>query len=408
MKKTISERIKSALENHNQKEILALLKEPETELEERIQLLEKAEELGEERYSEELEILRKFLKETPEPEIISKLNQLSPEGFSSLVRFLIKKKEFSFLEQLLGSDLSRGKTKLIKKALHRLRSQGINISEKPQPAPAERWQEVVFKKWVRASPVLSWWAEMVVFYFVSGARENLFLLAQLDLGEGFKELKLLSLAEKEVKRIINSARERSGILIELEEEHFHWLSGYALSKTTSEAVKKQAREYLEKLKLKPAEASWDNHPISELKNQISPEEQIGLIYDADKLLEHPYFRGWGFEVKTLEECSRQLESALTSPLELSPAQLQERLEEIIEKYALIPLEENPEKIRYALWENAYFLVRTGQKELGKIALALAENLSHPRARDFFKKILLAHFPRLKDKLDQKPDLIITP
>ncbi len=407
MRKRIEKLLEQAVAGKDTSLLKRLAQNESLSLSERIEVLQKAVELGEKELEPELELLKKIKDQKGE---IAKeqLSSLSLAGFGAVLGYLIEQKAEEFFKKLAQFELEKEKSKLFKKALHQLRSQGIEIElEKEKPAPKRAGIEKIFlKKWIQATPSQGFLAEQVVFYFLSSARTSHLMIVHHQPKKGLMEIKLLQSPEKEAKRIVERFSQRIALksLLSIAESYFLWIAGFVQAKTQDEKLKKDFEMALEKLGISIEPKDWESHPA----HQLIAEKEENPPFDIDRLFNHHLCKEWVFAPELVSQCSSELENAFTSPIQLNQEQFRERIQDILNKYIEQAINGYQDELRYSLWELAVVLAEQGEQNLAQTAYLLGKNLTHLSTKDFVQKILLRHFPKIKEILPSQKGLIITP
>jgi len=376
-------------------------------LSERIQSLENALKQGD---KAELEALKAIAKSIEGDEArASELALLSPESFEDVLKELAGRKNIAQLVQISGLTLDKEKRKILKSFLHRLRSAGVEIPEKVEAKKVVAGQKML-SEWAMATPAMLLSGQQVGYYFLGGRTANVFLVSHFDLEQGIVNFRNFHGSEKRARRVAQQTVVTDDFtvpVISIPGEHFFRLLAAGLSKTRNNEIKSELRSGLSRLKIELSVPGEKSHPGFEPQELEKLRGDRSRLYQSDRLLEHPYFKHWEFDPETIDACSKELEDASHSPLQLSESQFLERMERIFLKFCLSGLDKNRQRIRSGLLENAY-LMRLGQDaDLAQTAIALALSLEEKtEPADFFRKILIRSFPEAWKKLGQKSSSLI--
>jgi len=318
--------------------------------------------------------------------------------------------EFELLARLGELALGKDQRRLWKKTLHRLKSQGRQI---PEPA-AEPVQTVTFPsrvlhEWARATPVLALSGEQLLYYFASGTMGTNLLISQLNPNDGLQDLRVFQVAEAQALKVVSRipvAKDLQLAALEIPKSHFLSIMAWAKPRTRESKFKMELEAFLERFRSSLPEPA---EPGSEALELFDP----GKIPAAGRtqiqaLLSHIFFATWLLDAETVKGCAREMDEAQHSPIQLSEAQLADRMRGIVEKYSRSDLEKNWARAKYGLLENAWLLKLQGDGELAETAFALASSPEAETAADFFQELLLRSFPEAAKRLGKKPGgLLIT-
>jgi hypothetical protein len=357
----------------------------------------------------ELEALRRLAREIDKGELdIALIVRLGPESFQALLAELVQQKKVQLLLQISGAGLESRQKRLAKKALHRLRSQGVKIPEKASTQKSFV-PPATITEWAKITPAILMNGQQLVYYFVSGALGSSLLFGHLDPEQGLLQCSSLRMGESRARTIAEKSslagKERVP-LVQVPREHMLWLLSLARSKSENAAAINELDKSLTRLKLKLA-PDPGAHPLLAALDLENIRSRPGLGFQSDRLLDHPFFKHWQFDEATIKACAADLEQAAHSPLALSEDQLKKRMEDILNKHAGAGLEKNRKRVGFGLFENALLLKIQGEQELAEIAASLALVLEQKEAPpDFFSKILLRDFPEVCKKIQPAPSSLI--
>jgi len=372
-------------------------------LSERIAGLSKELEAGASELKSELEALKTVAAEMENKNVSAEnIAKLGGRSFEALVKELGDKKEIELLSQIAGLDLGKDHRKLLKKNLHRLKSQGIHIPEKTESVKVTFPSKMV-SEWAMATPAILMNGQQLVYYFfMSGTLGSNFLISHTDPEVGMLDFKNLRLGESPARRIAERSALSKGIpvpVVAIGKQHFFWLLDSAKNKTSNSKLKLEMDAALSKIKLSGQEPQSPEHPVFKPLDPEKIRSNPGLGYQSGRLLEHAFFKHWDFDDETVKACSEELDQASHSPLQLSEPQLLERMESVFEKHARSGLEKNRSRIRSGLLENGYLLELGKESELAEIAVRVALDLEQKDCLpDLFKKIMIRSFPEAWKKM----------
>ena len=265
-------------------------------------------------------------------------------------------------ELALGHD----KRRLLNKAVHKLRSAGIEIKEKTEERKVI-FSSQVTAEWSMATPVMLLSGEQLVYYFLSGTGGSNFLLAHIDPVDGLREFTPLKLNEAKARAIAQNSAISSEIPVPVEsitKEHFLWLMGNARAKPRNNQEKSKLDQSPGSAEAIAPGSSRDPSGAFCWWMLKSWSGNSSLVFESERLLDHPYFSNWAFDPLSIKSCGEEIDQAAHSPLQLSESQLDERMEAIFEKWAAKAVANNRDRIRYGLRENAFLMKMNKQDELG--------------------------------------------
>jgi len=379
-------------------------------LAEQIENLEKAASQGKPVPPSELQALKQVAQDLAAGKIdAGALAQLGPESFAAVTGELVIRKDAGMLQKISELPLGRDRRKVLKKSLHVLKSLGVAVPEKKSERRVTV-QAQVLAEWALATPVMIMNGQQLVYYFLSGSMGNNFLLIHTDPLEGILEFTNLKVNESRARKIAERSRISSEIpvpVVKVSKDHFLWLMGLARAHCKDPGKNAELDQTIDKLKL-PGPRPGEEHPVLEMVDLEKVRGNANLVFEADRLLEHPFFKHWEFMPEIIKSCSQDLDQAGHSPLQLSESQLWERMEGAFEKWAITGVKKHAPRIKFALMENAFLMKAAGQDDFAEIALALAFELEEEDAAvpDFFKKLLIRSFPEAWKKLGRKTGSLI--
>jgi hypothetical protein len=163
------------------------------------------------------------------------------------------------------------------------------------------------------------------------------------------------------------------------------------------------------------ETRWEQAPIYDLINPQEIRDQVALVSLSARLLELKEFQGWSLPPDTVQKYRDEVRRTGESPIIVSQALQQERVEEI-QKRALREVFDVAQRDRYRrrLEEMAYLLWQTKRPEEARRALASALALQgegidpadHPLLRAFFTRSV--EMAEALERDDQSPVTVATP
>jgi hypothetical protein len=281
------------------------------------------------------------------------------------------------LVEIFGASPDKGRRKALKRALYRLKSQGLPAPEIP---PAE---EGFTLQPAGRPPVEAFVTQIVAqgerYVVLTGPREFLggsYLVARINDRQGFQEFHLLNLKPKQKQELWDHFR--------------HTGMGEPLSVPPAHAV----RLLEEACRLNPKTGPADRYlglkerlvkhwglpeDAPDLISQLPPmsETEEARALDQSKLLaETPAFQSWLAAPQEIAPFMQKVKDAEESPLVLSGVQRQTRMEAVAQEasQALYPPEERPLLARRLL-EMAYCLLLRGEESWSRAARAASQDLT---------------------------------
>jgi hypothetical protein len=378
---------------------------------EKIASLSREMEAGAPELETELEALRAVAHDLENNKVNAEnIAKLGSRSFEALVRELADKKEIGLLSQIAGMDLGKDHHKLLKKYLHRLKSQGVLVPEKSESVKVSFPSKMV-SEWAMATPAILMNGQQLIYYFfTSGALGSNFLIIHTDPELGMLDFKNLRLGESQSRRIAERSALSKEIpvpVVAIGREHLFWLLGSAKNKTRDSRFKSELAAAFSKIKPEGLAPDYPEHPAFKLFDPEKIRSRPGLGYQSDRLLEHAFFKHWSFDDETVKACGQELDQASHSPLQLSEPQLLERMESVFEKHARSGLEKSRSRVRSGLLENGYLLELGKESELAEIAVRAALDLEQKdQLPDFFKKIMIRAFPEAWEKMGSRTSPLI--
>jgi hypothetical protein len=379
-------------------------------LAEQIGVLEKAAAAGQGDQKAELDALKLIAQGIDAKEIKPEaFDRISLSSFDAVLGEIVARREYELFARISELSLGHDQRRLLNKAMHRLRSAGIEIKEKIEERKVI-FSSQVTAEWSMATPVMLLSGEQLVYYFISGTGGSNFLVIHLDPVDGIREFTPLKLKESKARAIAQKSAISSEIPVPVEvitKEHFLWLVGNARAKSKNSQEKVKLDQTFGKLRLSLPETP-ETHPVLSLVDIEKLSGNSSLIFESERLLDHPYFSNWAFDPLSIKSCGEEIDQAAHSPLQLSESQLDERMESIFEKWAVKAVAESKDRIQYGLRENAFLMKMRKQDELAEIALAMSLELEDDEGvlPNFFKKLMIRSFPEAWKKLGEKPNPLI--
>lgn len=314
------------------------------------------------------------------------------------------------LAELIEKAPSPKDAKMLRRALHRLRSRGVMIES---GAPQRKYimpKRETQKDEAYVSPVGPAGDQVVWLFSVKGGSGILFNAVVDDI-KGLIDFiaakATRSKFEKVMKRTMETAKELP--IIRVAPEHALFLISRA-EETAHRTGARPPEAFMESRRLLGELPPPDvKHPLEQMLDYAAIGEQKGLVYDSERLLEHPFFKGWLFSRSSVEICKQKLEQAEASPIMMNEAQKKERFERIFAEEAMNAVEnEGRGLFKARLIENAYLLLQNQERGNAETALATALALDQDTAQPFFTQMMKLSFSSPKKTSEpDKGSIIIT-
>ncbi len=319
---------------------------------------------------------------------------LAPEERESCLKEIVRRGRADLLTVLKERAGSAGEAKSIRRALHRLRSRGVRVEEKPEertfvvPAREKSPQELAFCTPMGAA------GDQAVWLWRSHQGSSLMFQVFVADQQGFIDLIPARISRSKFERMIEEMRKKAKKtpIIEIPPDHARWLISRAEQKARNTG-RPLPEGYSEAKSIIGALPSSDEkHPVLEKLDVEDIRNRPGLLYDAAGLLDHPVFHGWYFGKDAVESCKFKLQEADASPLVMNEVQKKERMERIFEEEARkAVVEEGLDLWQGRLLENAYFLDLKGEKEKAEQAAAVALSLDDENIPPLFTAVMRRSF-----------------
>ena len=279
------------------------------------------------------------------------------------------------LQELLAETTDKGVQKAIKKALHRLKVQGVTFAE-VQP-----------KRHTVLVGAVAHRLEKCLASFIDGAGERMFLLIRtkpmggynmaylvINYGTGIRYALGLQASKRELPEILEKVQGPAP-LIELEPSYCQYQIALAhqMNLETNTPV---PEEYFTLRDIIGESTTTFERAI--IYSALSDAElEAAKTYDtyANDLLDLPEFAGWTLPASIIQKYGDALQEIEQSQIVVSPAMQQERINEIHTRAMEEVLGERSRRLmRMRLEETAYYLLRTDRHREALWAVAAAQSL----------------------------------
>jgi hypothetical protein len=279
------------------------------------------------------------------------------------------------LQELLEETTDKGLQKAIKKALHRLKVQGVTFAE-VQP-----------KRHTAVVGAVTHRLEKCLASFIDGAGERMFLLIRtkpmggynlaylvINYGTGIRYALGLQASKRELPEILEKV-EGPAPLIELDPSYcqYHIALAHQMNLETNTPVPEEffaLRDIIGE-----SNTTFERAIIYSALSDADLEEAKTYDTYADKLLDLPEFAGWTLPASIIQKYGDALREIEQSQIVVSPAMQQERINEIHTRAMEEVLGERSRRLmRMRLEEMAYYLLRTDRHREALWAVAAAQSL----------------------------------
>ena len=279
------------------------------------------------------------------------------------------------LQELLGETTDKGLQKAIKKALHRLKVQGVTFAE-VQP---KRHTVVVGAVTHRLEKCLA--------SFIDGAGERMFLLIRtkpmggynlaylvINYGTGIRYALGLQASKRELPEILEKVQGPAP-LIELEPSYCQYQIALAHQMNLETNTPVPEEYFTLRDIIGECNTTFERAIIYSALSDADLEAAKTYDTYADKLLDLPEFAGWTLPAPIIQKYGDALREIEQSQIVVSPAMQQERINEIHTRAMEEVLGERSRRLmRMRLEEMAYYLLRTDRHREALWAVAAAQSL----------------------------------
>jgi hypothetical protein len=279
------------------------------------------------------------------------------------------------LQELLAETTDKGLQKAIKKALHRLKVQGVTFADL-QP---RRHTAVVGAVTHRLEKCLA--------SFIDGAGERMFLLIRtkpmggynlaylvINYGTGIRYALGLQASKRELPEILEKVQGPAP-LIELEPSYCQYQIALAHQMNLETNTPVPEEFFTLRDIIGECNTTFERAIIYSALSDADLEAAKTYDTYADKLLDLPEFAGWTLPTPIIQKYGDALREIEQSQIVVSPAMQQERINEIHTRAMEEVLGERSRRLmRMRLEEMAYYLLRTDRHREALWAVAAAQSL----------------------------------
>ena len=278
------------------------------------------------------------------------------------------------LQELLGETADKGLQKAIKKALHRLKVQGVTFAE-VQPKRHTVVGAVAHR------------LEKCLASFIDGAGERMFLLIRtkpmggynlaymvVNYGTGIRYALGLQASKRELPEILEKVQGPAP-LIELEPSYCQYQIALAHQMNLETNTPVPEEYFTLRDVVGECDTTFERALIYSALSEADLEAAKTYDTYADQLLDLPEFAGWTLPGAIIQKYGDALREIEQSQIVVSPAMQQERINEIHTRAMEEVLGERSRRLmRMRLEEMAYYLLRTDHHREALWAVAAAQSL----------------------------------
>jgi hypothetical protein len=279
------------------------------------------------------------------------------------------------LQEILAETTDKGLQKAIKKALHRLKVQGVTFAE-VQP-----------KRHTAVVGAVTHRLEKCLASFIDGAGERMFLLIRtkpmggynlaylvINYGTGIRYALGLQASKRELPEILEKVQGPAP-LIELEPSYCQYQIALAHQMNLETNTPVPEEYFTLRDIIGECNTTFERAIIYSALSEADLEAAKTYDTYADKLLDLPEFAGWTLPAPIIQKYGDALREIEQSQIVVSPAMQQERIHEIHTRAMEDVLGERSRRLmRMRLEEMAYYLLRTDRHREALWAVAAAHSL----------------------------------
>lgn len=289
------------------------------------------------------------------------------------------------LRQLYELTADKDLVKVIKKTIHALKQKGVAVADfEPQADEQPVFKKIVLPEARAFVSVIDGMGDRIIIMMkpVSVHETRVFEIFINDV-TGIHDVSSVCVIRKEAEQLIEKLTgEEKLVFVETTLEHACFLveEAYRINVQTGAIAAGSIAQWRDVF---AETAGKTNQPIiyACLDAAVIGEQQA-LLYLAPKLFKQTAILFWFIESDEAKEGWRKVQQIKNSPLVLSPAQVEERLEAHYQETARAYFtEEKRTLFKRRLEEVAYIYTRRGQDEEARIALCAALSLAGGRPPD---------------------------
>jgi len=279
------------------------------------------------------------------------------------------------LQEILAETTDKGLQKAVKKALHRLKVQGVTFAE-VQP-----------KRHTVLVGAVAHRLEKCLASFIDGAGERMLLLIRtkpmggyniaylvINYGTGIRYALGLQASKRELPEILEKVQSPAP-LIELEPSYCQYQIALAHQMNLETNTPVPEEYFTLRDIIGECNTTFERALIYNALSEADLEAAKSYDTYADELLKLPEFAGWTLPASVIQKYGDALQEIEQSQIVVSPAMKQERIDEIQARAMEEVLGERSRRLMHMrLEEMAYYLLRTDRHREALWAVAAAQSL----------------------------------
>ncbi|MDI6829519.1 MAG: hypothetical protein QME62_13665, partial [Armatimonadota bacterium] len=282
------------------------------------------------------------------------------------------------LQNLDREGQPKAVVKSARRALHRLKSEGIVVEEKPEELPGPTLGLTGGRRIIRSimSNVDGNGEQMLSILFTVPLTGTEALVMIANDVNGIEEFAAVRTTKKAYEDSLAESTPKGSVYVDVPSSYvlFRGREYEAITVNQGKPLPIDYQVYRDLF-----HAPGSNYERSIIYDEIDAEEirsNMSLARRAGELFETKIFRGWVIRENDIQPHAVKLIEAEESPLILSKAVKQERIERIFQTAAdEIFTPEVRARYKRRIEENAYVLLKTGNPDLARVAVACALELA---------------------------------
>lgn len=294
------------------------------------------------------------------------------------------------LQRFLEEARDKEQIKQIKKALHRMRSQGVELEEVEAESRAGGFSLALdggSLQDARAylTSVDGRGARLVWVMWRAPSGGSRLLQAVIDDTTGVREAEVATVTRQGFRDYVEQMKSNPTVMlaqVSLAQASATLAAAAARTEEAGGELPTAYRKWAEMADVSPAAAGktavYRRIPMSEVRGDEA------LIDEAMKLLREPHFQSWAMEGAVIDDAAEEVYQAETSTLMLNDEQRRERMQDAIREAVTKSFDDDTRKrYRLRLEVMAEMLWERGEQDAARRALAAAVGLTE--IRDLFRK-----------------------
>ncbi len=317
---------------------------------------------------------------------------LAEKDMQAVLALLAEVEAADILNRLSKEVSGKAAKKAVKKALHRLRSSGIEVEQTREArhfvmhADSEADQAFV-------TPFDSAGERLLLLHRASGF--NIFFTIGMSDSKGIVRAESYASSVSQFKRMVEEMRKSAAEIpfLEIPADHAKRLIRQAEDLNWSSGLPFPDGYNRDRQSLG---LMLDKDALHPLFTDLDPEavrKKPALVYRSHELLSHLFFTTLAFPPEVIQDCKSRIDGAAGSLIVLTDAQKKERVNETVKEESEKSVElTGPDVWANRLVELAYMLYLDKELEQAEIALATAQALeSEGPLPEFFNALMLREF-----------------